>query len=115
MKHNFSRPSSLEVEDQRGKERSYQDALKYAENWRNKIADARTAKLFVARMFSRAVERMAKNRLLCSTKRGRIGWVPREAMVGDVVCVLDGAKVPFVLKPDPERKGVFRVGQVFRR
>jgi hypothetical protein len=34
----------------------------------------------------------------CSTQHGRFGWVPRAAKPGDVVCVFDGLKVPFVLR-----------------
>ncbi|KAF7509917.1 hypothetical protein GJ744_007231 [Endocarpon pusillum] len=38
-------------------------------------------------------------RKFCSTRNGSIGWLPRGAQVGDVICVLYGGKVPFVLRP----------------
>jgi hypothetical protein len=34
----------------------------------------------------------------CVTETGLIGMVPREAQKGDVICVMDGASVPFVLR-----------------
>ncbi|KAF1952608.1 hypothetical protein CC80DRAFT_507796 [Byssothecium circinans] len=38
-------------------------------------------------------------RKFCSTRKGSIGWVPRGAQVGDVICVLYGGRVPVVLRP----------------
>ena len=42
---------------------------------------------------------MNKNRRFCSTTDGRIGLVPRSAAAGDVICVLYGGRVPYVLRP----------------
>ena len=35
----------------------------------------------------------------CATSHDRIGWVPLQAEPGDVICILNGATVPFVLRP----------------
>lgn len=62
--------------------------------------DDASVKMAVARMFSRAVERMARNRQFCTTSSRRfIGWVPSEAQIGDVVCLLEGGRVPYILRP----------------
>ncbi|KAH7138761.1 heterokaryon incompatibility protein-domain-containing protein [Dendryphion nanum] len=42
---------------------------------------------------------MLSYRKFCSTRNGSIGWVPRGAQVGDVICVLYGGKIPVVLRP----------------
>ncbi|GES66831.1 hypothetical protein ATEIFO6365_0016011900 [Aspergillus terreus] len=34
----------------------------------------------------------------CSTTHGRLGWAPRRAQPGDLVCIFDGATVPYVLR-----------------
>lgn len=96
-------------------ERSFELALKLTDRWNNRITnDADVAGAYVARMYSRHVERMAKNRLFCSTSQGRVGWVPANAEIGDVVCVLDGGRVPFILRPIARREMVFRlVGEAY--
>jgi hypothetical protein len=43
----------------------------------------------------------ALNRWFCVTSKGRMGQVPRLAQIGDLICVFEGGKVPFVLR----RKG----------
>lgn len=94
--------------------RTFEQAMKLADKWSNEIGDKGLAGLYVARMYSRQVERMARNRLFSSTSRGRVGWVPAEAEVGDFVCVLSGARVPFILRPVAVREGVFRlVGEAY--
>jgi hypothetical protein len=35
---------------------------------------------------------------------GRMGWVPRSAKEGDLVCLLAGAEVPIVLRKMPSEK-----------
>ena len=42
---------------------------------------------------------MNKHRSFCSTAAGRIGLVPGTAKAGDVICVLYGGRVPYVLRP----------------
>jgi hypothetical protein len=34
------------------------------------------------------------------TKKGRIGWTPLGSKTGDIVCVLYGSNVPFILRDD---------------
>jgi hypothetical protein len=36
------------------------------------------------------------------TRKGRLGLGPKEMKVGDVVCIIFGAEVPLVLRPDAE-------------
>jgi tetratricopeptide (TPR) repeat protein len=47
----------------------------------------------------------------CSTKRGYLGQVPKSAMVGDVICVIAGAAVPFTVRPND--KGYSLIGQCY--
>jgi len=35
----------------------------------------------------------------CSTRRGYLGQVPNSSKVGDVICVIAGAAVPFTIRP----------------
>ncbi|KAE8445510.1 hypothetical protein EG329_013273 [Mollisiaceae sp. DMI_Dod_QoI] len=46
---------------------------------------------------------------LCRTRYGYVGLVPTSAEVGDHVCVLSGAIVPFVIRDSDERPGMFRM------
>ena len=46
-----------------------------------------------------------QGRRLYRTKRGFIGLAPRSAQVGDRICCLQAARVPFVLRPLPRREG----------
>ncbi|KAK4169856.1 heterokaryon incompatibility protein-domain-containing protein [Cladorrhinum sp. PSN259] len=51
------------------------------------------------------------SRRFCATSQNRLGWVPISAQAGDVICVLDGVKLPVVLRPLPKnaREGVEEV------
>ncbi|PVH71043.1 HET-domain-containing protein [Cadophora sp. DSE1049] len=42
------------------------------------------------------------SRRFCVTDEGKIGIVPRNARVGDIVVVLHGAQVPFIVRPKTE-------------
>lgn len=43
-----------------------------------------------------------------------MGWVPSETLRGDVVCVLKGGHVPYILRPEGTRKGQFKfVGEAY--
>lgn len=46
-----------------------------------------------------------QGRRLYRTKQGFIGLAPRSAQVGDRICCLQAARVPFVLRPLPRREG----------
>jgi Heterokaryon incompatibility protein (HET) len=50
-----------------------------------------------------------RNLRFCSTKNGYLGLVPLEAEVGDVVCIINGSCVPFVLRPCRDIKWAFRL------
>lgn len=43
-------------------------------------------------------------RRFCATSGKRLGWVPLMARPGDLICIFDGAEVPFVLRPLAETK-----------
>lgn len=43
--------------------------------------------------------RWCSNRRVFRSKKGRFGWDPNQVRVGDVVGVLNGGAVPFVLRP----------------
>ncbi|KAH8197230.1 hypothetical protein TruAng_008588 [Truncatella angustata] len=47
-----------------------------------------------------AVLGMAGGRKFCVTRDGRFGQLPYDAQIGDRLCVLVGAEVPFVVRPD---------------
>ncbi|KAK4033624.1 heterokaryon incompatibility protein-domain-containing protein [Parachaetomium inaequale] len=55
---------------------------------------------------------LVANTRFCFTQKSRLGWVPRSAKPGDVVCVFDGGEVPFVLRPKKEEQPA---PSVFRR
>lgn len=40
----------------------------------------------------------------CITRKGYVGWVPEEAEVGDEVCMLDGSRLPFLLRWKAEKE-----------
>jgi hypothetical protein len=39
------------------------------------------------------------NRRFCATTNRRLGWVPRNVRVGDMIVIFYGAKVPYVIRP----------------
>ncbi|KAL9597098.1 MAG: hypothetical protein Q9219_005381, partial [cf. Caloplaca sp. 3 TL-2023] len=43
------------------------------------------------------------------TEKGYLGIVPNEAKIGDVVAILQGGRIPFVLKASVTRPGAFRL------
>lgn len=40
------------------------------------------------------------SRSFCLTEQGRIGWIPRHSMPGDIICIFEGATVPYALRRD---------------
>jgi hypothetical protein len=48
-----------------------------------------------------------KLKAIIFVSHSRVGWVSIETEAGDMVCVLDGARVPFILRPVAGRDGVF--------
>ena len=51
------------------------------------------------RRAARAIQIYSKGRRLAVTSRGGFACVPEQSQVGDVVCVLYGGRVPYVLRP----------------
>lgn len=39
------------------------------------------------------------HRQFCVTERGFMGWVPQRARVGDAVCIVPGARMPYLIRP----------------
>jgi hypothetical protein len=50
-----------------------------------------------------------RNVRLCLTKNGYLGLVPLAAELGDVVCIVHGSCVPFILRRCKDVKGAFRL------
>lgn len=48
--------------------------------------------------FFRAVRSVAVGQRLAVTKAGGVTWAPETTQVGDMICVIKGAKVPFVIR-----------------
>jgi hypothetical protein len=63
------------------------------------LADDESESALSALEFNRAVIAAIRNRRFTVTKNGYMALVPRETIVGDVLCVLQGIAVPFVLRP----------------
>lgn len=75
------------------------------ETWRLKLdpfelpsIEEQTYKLGLI-MFALAWAQTEKGWCLCLFKSGRIGWVPDKAESGDLVFILCGSRMPFVLRP----------------
>ncbi|RYP88467.1 hypothetical protein DL770_004631 [Monosporascus sp. CRB-9-2] len=49
-----------------------------------------------------AIIRWSQFRRFCSTVDGRLGLVPGGAAPGDIVCILEGARVPYILRPNAD-------------
>jgi Fe-S cluster biosynthesis and repair protein YggX len=52
--------------------------------------------------FAALISRLSPERRLCITNEGYIGMVPPYSSVGDVVCLISGARVPYVFRPTPK-------------
>ena len=46
-----------------------------------------------------SLQNWASGRVFCSTQHSRLGFVPKNTKVGDVVCILYGSEVPYILRP----------------
>ncbi|RDW69796.1 hypothetical protein BP6252_08816 [Coleophoma cylindrospora] len=87
---------------------------KPAEKNEEEIAvDDAKVKMSISRLFGRRVERLARNRQFCKTARRYMGWVPGSARVDDVICLLEGGSVPFVLRRDPNSSAYRLVGEAY--
>ncbi|KAI1412807.1 heterokaryon incompatibility protein-domain-containing protein [Hypoxylon sp. FL1857] len=48
--------------------------------------------------------RYTRRRRFCVTDSGFMGWAPRRAAVGDAVCVIPGARMPYVIRQSCEER-----------
>lgn len=46
-----------------------------------------------------SIEKWASKRRFCTTSKGRLAFVPPIAQAGDLICILYGGEVPYVLRP----------------
>lgn len=46
-----------------------------------------------------SIASVSKGRTFCTTKKGLMGWVPKLSRPEDIVAVLTGGRVPFILRP----------------
>jgi hypothetical protein len=53
----------------------------------------------VVDQFDRSVTLTPLARVFMLSESGRMGWIPENAIRGDVIAVLTGGRVPFVLRP----------------
>ncbi|KAF4633367.1 hypothetical protein G7Y89_g4750 [Cudoniella acicularis] len=59
-----------------------------------------------------SIYKWASKRRFCKTASGRLGFVPNSAQEGDVICIMYGGEVPYVLRP--AKSGFFKlVGECF--
>jgi hypothetical protein len=63
----------------------------------------------MAKEFHDTIRRRMRYRRLCVTAKKYFGAVPEESQVGDWVCVIDGARAPFVLRDMRTEKGGFKL------
>ena len=74
-------------------------------DWANQNATNFPAKLSVdqSQMARRFIEKVHNScsRAYFSTVGGRLGLGPRNMAAGDLVCIVYGAKVPYILRPRP--------------
>lgn len=63
-----------------------------AGEWDKDLADAML-------LIDRSLSGWQRHRRFCSTDNDRLGWVPGATAIGDVVCIFNGGRVPFVLRP----------------
>jgi hypothetical protein len=57
--------------------------------------------------FSHLAGTMARYRCVCIAANGQLGLGPAAAQKGDVVSLIGGVKLPFVLRPNPEQTSVY--------
>ncbi|KAG2419779.1 hypothetical protein HFD88_004575 [Aspergillus terreus] len=64
-----------------------------------KDSDWMLDKLAGAQIFESGIEVYSQHRKFCATRHGRIGWIPANARENDLICILYGGRIPFVLRP----------------
>ena len=63
--------------------------------------------------FLHNLEIWTRVRKFCVTEEGQIGWVPMEAQQGDVICVFEGARLPYVLRRTADGDAYTIIGHCF--
>jgi hypothetical protein len=58
-------------------------------------------------IYSAATEKWCSGRTFCATRGRYIGWVPFASIDGDLICIFEGAQVPYVLRPAED--GTYRI------
>ena len=64
-----------------------------------------------ASSIEQALNTFVRRRRFCVTRNGRFGWAPLGAQAEDLICVLHGGSVPFVLRPT--RAGYELIGDAY--
>ena len=63
--------------------------------------------------FLHNLESWTRVRKFCVTGDGHIGWVPLEARQGDIICVFDGAQLPYILRRVADQNAYILIGHCF--
>ncbi|RFU25540.1 hypothetical protein B7463_g10797, partial [Scytalidium lignicola] len=93
--------------------REYFNGIMDVLNENDAVAQDAFARCFkFSSMIEPTLTAMAFSRRLCITSSDRLGQVPRLVEVGDLICVLSGADVPFVIRPTG-RGSYYLVGECY--
>lgn len=63
----------------------------------------------LSRKFQMERDRYTRRRRFCVANTGFIGWAPRRAAVGDTICVIPGARTPYVIRESCEEKNEWEI------
>lgn len=77
-----------------------------AKPWRNNVSTWAIGDRVLKKLgepFEEAEDRVRYARKFFVSRYGRIGWVPFRTRVGDRICVFQGVRAPFVLRPERGR------------
>lgn len=76
--------------------------------------ERRDALLTYAVLVEQSILAIAEARRFCTTAQGRMGQVRNEAVPGDLFCVISGAEVPYVVRPNTQVEGTYElIGDAF--
>lgn len=56
---------------------------------------------------------MASGRNFCLSRERRIGWVPHAARTGDIVSIMPGSPVPFIIRPVERGNSYLMISQYY--
>jgi hypothetical protein len=77
---------------------AYEPFVKWEEWFRGPRTSYQTSDLRLRDVMG-SISSVSKGRTFCTTGRGRMGWVPKNSISGDVIAVLTGGRLPIVLRP----------------